>query len=170
MPHTEDQRIAALAALELNGGQIRKTAREVGVPESTLRAWRAQIGTIEDATIPITYAEATSAAQAAQAAQAARDVAQTRTYGARLGEALDLALATLIERLPTMSGRDVAIAVGILTDKHLDITQGRKGAQIIADHRQVHLQLPEGTTIDDVRALRDQLRRDLDSIEAESID
>lgn len=163
MQHTEAQRIAALAALELNQGQIRKTAREVGVHEATLRLWRKQAVSIADA-------PQFDALDAATAAQSARDATQTSSYAVRLAEVRDLALAILRDKLPGMSGRDVAIAVGILTDKHLDITQGRKGAQIIADNRQVHLQLPEGTTIDDVRALRDQLRRDLDSLEAESID
>ena len=155
--HTEDQRIAALAALELNGGQLRKTARETGVSESTLRYWRAQVATIEHATAP-TLDEIESAT----AAQSERAVAQTTAYATRLAEVRDLALAILRDKLPSMSGRDVAIAVGILTDKHLDITQGRKGAQIIADNRQVNLTLPEGTTIEDVRALRDQLRAGLE--------
>lgn len=155
--HTEEQRIAALAALELNQGQVRKTAREVGVHEATLRTWRDQAWSVE--VMPALYG---SAMESRTATQSTRDATQTKVYGARLGEALNLALDTLIERLPGMSGRDVAIAVGILVDKHLDITQGRKGAQIIADNRQVNLTLPEGTTIEEVRALRDQLRAGLE--------
>lgn len=152
--YSEAQRIQALAALELNQGQIRKTAREVGVPPGTLITWRNQAGSIE--TTPALFSDPLNTVQKAE--QAAE---QTKVFGARLGEALDLALETLIERIPDMSGRDVAIAVGILTDKHLDITLGRKGAQIIADNRQVNLTLPDGTSIDDIRTLRDQLRAGL---------
>ena len=153
--YKEADRIAALAALELNMGQIRKTAAEVGVPEATLRLWRNQAGSIE--TAPAIYSDPLRTPQ-----HATQEAAQTKVYGARLGEALDLALDTLLEKLPSMAGRDVAIAVGILVDKHLDITQGRKGAQFIADNRQVNLTLPEGTTIEEVRALRDQLRAGLE--------
>lgn len=153
--HTEEQRIAALAALELNHGQIRKTAREVGVHEATLRMWRNQAAAVADV---VPY----GAIDSATAAQSTRDTTQTTAYAVRLAEVRDLALSILRDKLPEMNGRDVAIAVGILTDKHLDITQGRKGAQIIADNRQVNLTLPEGTTIEDVRRLRDDLRAGLD--------
>jgi transposase-like protein len=152
--YTEAQRIAALAALELSGGQIRKTARELGIPPGTLTLWRDQAASIE--TMPALYSDPLNTAQKSEQA-----AAQTKVYGARLGEALDLALDTLLEKLPGMAGRDVAIAVGILVDKHLDITQGRKGAQIIADNRSVNLQMPEGTTIEDIRSLRDQLQAGL---------
>lgn len=152
--HTEEQRIAALAALELNQGQIRKTAREVGVHEATLRLWRNQAAAVADV---VPY----GALDAATAAQSTRDTTQTTAYAVRLAEVRDLALSILRDKLPEMNGRDVAITVGILTDKHLDITQGRKGAQIIADNRQVNLTLPDGTSIDDIRALRDQLRAGL---------
>lgn len=39
--YTDDQRIAALASLAANGGNISKTARETGVSRLTLREWQA---------------------------------------------------------------------------------------------------------------------------------
>lgn len=41
--YTEEERAAALAALTANGGNLAKTAREVGVPRKTLEAWRLEI-------------------------------------------------------------------------------------------------------------------------------
>jgi len=39
--YTDDQRIAALAALAANGGNISQTARQTGIPRITLRKWQA---------------------------------------------------------------------------------------------------------------------------------
>ena len=38
--YSDDERAACLAALVANGGDVRKTARQVGVPETTLRQWK----------------------------------------------------------------------------------------------------------------------------------
>lgn len=38
--YSDEERAAALAELEANGGNVTWTARELGVPESTLRRWR----------------------------------------------------------------------------------------------------------------------------------
>lgn len=38
--YSDDQRAAVLAALDANGGNLSKTARDTGVPKSTLIAWR----------------------------------------------------------------------------------------------------------------------------------
>lgn len=40
MCHSEDEKAAALAALKANGGKLRKTARETGIPVATLSGWR----------------------------------------------------------------------------------------------------------------------------------
>lgn len=37
---TDDQRHAALAALDANGGDVPKTSREIGIPHQTLYAWK----------------------------------------------------------------------------------------------------------------------------------
>lgn len=39
--YTDEDRAAALAALQGNRGNIKRTARDLGVPESTLRRWSA---------------------------------------------------------------------------------------------------------------------------------
>ena len=38
--YTDQERAAVFAALEINGGQIKTTARETGVPVSTVRDWK----------------------------------------------------------------------------------------------------------------------------------
>ena len=38
--YDENQRASIMAALDANGGNVRQTARETGVPEATLRAWK----------------------------------------------------------------------------------------------------------------------------------
>jgi hypothetical protein len=74
-----------------------------------------------------------------------------------------------------MSGRDAAITVGILADKHLDYTIGRRGSSIAIqqDNRQQRVQVdltaeelreayrqafPHGLPIEELRALRDHFR------------
>lgn len=37
---TDDERYSVLAAVDANGGDVAKTARETGVPDSTIRCWR----------------------------------------------------------------------------------------------------------------------------------
>lgn len=37
--YSDDERAACLAALAANGGNLKKTARQAGVPEATLRKW-----------------------------------------------------------------------------------------------------------------------------------
>ena len=37
--YSDDERAAALAALAANGGDLRRTARELGIPFSTLKTW-----------------------------------------------------------------------------------------------------------------------------------
>ena len=54
--------------------------------------------------------------------------------------------------------RDVAIVAGIMVDKHLDYRDGRKGAALV-DNSQ-HLTIPPGTTLEDIRKLRDSLREE----------
>lgn len=37
--YSDEQRASALAALKANNGNVNKTAREIGIPEPTLRTW-----------------------------------------------------------------------------------------------------------------------------------
>lgn len=50
--YTDDERAAGLAALALHGGNIKRAAREFGVPERTMRRWSeetpAAVGAIAD--------------------------------------------------------------------------------------------------------------------------
>jgi len=38
--YTEDDKATALAALQANGGNLKRTSRELGVPRATLTSWR----------------------------------------------------------------------------------------------------------------------------------
>lgn len=40
MTYTEDQKASALAALQANDGNVKKTAKFLGIPEPTLRKWK----------------------------------------------------------------------------------------------------------------------------------
>lgn len=43
--YSDDEKAAALLALEANGGNATKTARETGIPTNTIRSWRDGVGT-----------------------------------------------------------------------------------------------------------------------------
>lgn len=97
---------AALAALKANGGAIRKTARELSIPESTLRGWARQTGG--------------AGAQEKTCADLASEL--RRVAHLLLG---DLAAP---EARSKANVRDLAIALGILLDK-ADALVPREGGQ-----------------------------------------
>lgn len=140
--YTDEQRIQALAVLELNRGNVARTSRELGIPRPTIITWRDKA--IESG---------------ASAEHLTHPDTEKTDYAALLSEALREAIALLRAKMPQMSGRDLAITTGILTDKHLDFRDGRK-AGVLVDQRQQSITIPEGTTLEDLRALRDGLRGD----------
>ena len=108
--HYTDQQVAeALAALELNGGAIRPTARELGIPPATLVNWRDGVR----AAVPVNP----------NAEKQPHDFAQV------WADTETEILALLREKAPVASFRDLSIFAGIAADKHLDYSQGRKGSQ-----------------------------------------
>lgn len=143
--YTDDERVAALAALTLNSGNLSKTARDTGIPIATVSLWRNSA------------AEAMLNPSAAVESEKA-DWSQLYGYAAALGGRL---IAENLERyrgrdLKPHELRDVAVVSGIAVDKHLDYRDGRKSAVNI-DQSQ-NLNLPAGTTLDDLKALRDGLQ------------
>ena len=113
--YTDAQRIEALAALEANAGNVKRTSRETGIPRQTLTTWRDMAvayaprpGPTTSALVPVTVKTDWEALSAAVVREAA---AQVRA------------------KLPSMSGRDAAIAYGIAADKYLAFSQGRRGSR-----------------------------------------
>lgn len=129
--YTDEQRIAALAALEANGGNVKRTAAAVGIPRSTLQLWR-------DSAV----------AAAPELALTLAPAATVKTDWADLfGEAAKLGAQLITENLQRYAGtplkpselRDVAVVSGIAVDKHLDYRDGRKSASVTVDARSVNL-------------------------------
>lgn len=105
--HWSNERIVeALAALEANQGALRRTAREVGVPATTLVVWRDR----------------------ALAAKSGASDRQERDFGLLWAEAEAKVLELIAQKAPAASFRDLSIFAGIAADKHLDYTIGRRGA------------------------------------------
>ena len=104
--YSHQQRVEALARLVVNGGMVRRTASELGIPHPTLLLWR-------------------------DAAEAGGEVLLTRSdhpvdYAALWGESLEAAVDRIYALLPRLtSAKEAAIIAGIVADRLLDFTQGR---------------------------------------------
>jgi hypothetical protein len=100
--YSDEQRAAVLAALDANKGNVTKTARETGVPKSTLIAWR------DNVHVPPS------------------DELRT-TKKLELADLIRAELGAIFDALPGKRGdasyKDVATAAGILIDK-LALLQG----------------------------------------------
>ena len=125
--YTDEQRVSALAALELNAGNATKTSRAIGIPKPTLLSWR-------------------NAALEAGSTQLLTPLTPEKTdWAAVFAEALQEALTSLRSKIPEMSGRDTAIAVGILADKHLDHRDGRKAGVSVSASAQAGVVIQRNT-------------------------
>ena len=97
--YTDQQKAAAFALLEVNGGNLKRTARELGFPLSTIRRWRddwekdQNLPKIED------IAEATG--------DFVQDAERVR----------NLALQHLERQLPNATAAQLVTVVGVLDDK-----------------------------------------------------
>lgn len=115
--YTDQQVSEALALLELNSGNVKRTATELGIPRATLTFWR-------DKALAVDPERALSPV-----------VTEERDFAAVWAEAQGEVLALLREKAPTASFRDLSIFAGIAADKHLDYSVGRKGSQVTVDNR-----------------------------------
>jgi transposase-like protein len=97
--YTEDDKATALAALAANGGNIRRTARELNIPATTLRKWQAGTG--------VNQACAHKGAQK----KAELDSLFEQAAQVYLGRALD---EGAVAKTP---GKDAIIAAATATDK-----------------------------------------------------
>jgi transposase-like protein len=117
--YTEEQRVDALARLEINGGNVLATSREVGISRATLRRWRNEVGAVEEGVRMATAMVATEV------------VTPAERWLAVANQATDLLSSNLTRynKLKTLLAPDdlrrVAVVAGIAADKHLDYRDGR---------------------------------------------
>ena len=135
--YTPAEQAEALAALTTNGGNAKRTARELSIPESTLRHWRNVADAVADGV----------ALARVEPDRAREPLELWRT-------AAELAGETMIERLKdTTSLKDASYAGRVANDNFLDHRDGRKGTEVHVDARSVHLPALEALSTDELRAL-----------------
>jgi transposase-like protein len=99
--YTDDDRARVNAALTINDGNVRKTARETGLPITTVRDWKKDWGR--------------SGVPAVVEAKTEKAIAE---FVAEAADVRALALARLKEVLPLETkAKDLAVIVGIMDDK-----------------------------------------------------
>ncbi len=136
--------------MELNEGNVARTAREVGIPRPTIASWR------------------DTAIEAGQAlpmpADGKTDWTAVREEAGQLCAANALTAAQIVrDNLAKLKDTDlkvgdlqrVAIISGIQSDKAYDLLVGRRGAEfnVSVDARSVHLPALEALSSDELRAL-----------------
>ena len=118
--YTSDQVRDALAHLTLNGGNLKRTARSLGLPPSSLRRWRNKaVGSGEMSPDVVPAAP------------------EKKDYAALWAEAQETAHHYLMEKAPEAAFRDLVVWAGVAADKHLDYSQGRKGGGLIQSEKTV---------------------------------
>lgn len=95
--YTEADRARVYVALTVNDGNVKRTARETGVPESTVRNFKREF----EANPP-----------SAEIVEAS-----TSDYTADLEIIRTELVAALRKEIPVMKGRELAVALGIVDDK-----------------------------------------------------
>jgi transposase-like protein len=105
--YTDRDKALVHATLAANGGNVKRTSRETGVAEQTVRDWKKKA---ERAGIPAEV----EAALPAVIEDVAADIERIRN------KAL-IALEESIDRRD-LKGRDLTVAIGVLTDKHRLLT------------------------------------------------
>ena len=100
-PHSEKKKAEALLLLEANGGKIVRTAKQSGIPRSSLRRWAAGQGVNDDV-------------------KAVREAMRPELID-RLGEIAHLCLDLLPGKLPAASARDVAGVLIVAVDKKIQL-------------------------------------------------
>lgn len=97
MAHSDNRKAEALAALDANGGNVARTARQLGIPRKTLSEWAAGRGVAEDV---------------AEIRQQ-----KTEALADRLETIAHSLLDSFKDKLPDASLKDAATAFGIAVDK-----------------------------------------------------
>ena len=135
--YTDEDRIRILAGLEEHGWNVNRTARALALPRTTIRRAR-------DRARP----------------ELADPEKPQPEFAELFAKAVRLYAQGVIDEFETIHGRDRAIVMGILVDKHLDYRDGRRQTGVSVNTGNQSLVLPPGTTLDDLRALRDGLHAD----------
>lgn len=106
--YTDEDRARVRLHLELSQGNVKRTARETGIPITTVREWKRAW---EEKGVPEPVAEAAER--------------QAGEFAERAEHARDIALEKWIEQVNagTVSARDLMVGIGILTDK-LNLAKG----------------------------------------------
>ena len=126
MRRTQEQVIAALAQLELNRGNIKGTAVQVGVTRVTLRKWRdGALAAEPDYPLVATGLSTVST--------------EKRDYAGMWGQVQVVAAEAAMAMVPKLTEataenlRALTTLGGVASDKHLDHSLGRKGAMVNVD-------------------------------------
>lgn len=100
--YTDEEKAKVLNILDINDGNVKRTARDTGVAEQTIRDWKK---TWEAGGVPATVQAALPAAQGefADDAERVRNLMLNNLEAAVLNN--------------TLSGRDLIVGIGVLTDK-----------------------------------------------------
>lgn len=118
--YTSEQKAEALAKLVEHGGDVKSTARALGIPRTTLINWRDKSNN-----------------------PAVLDTIPPDTKQARIDlwdKGQELGVHRLMALIPTSDNlRDIAYATDRLLAGYLDLTEGRKGTNISIDNS-VHVQ------------------------------
>lgn len=131
--YESDEQAAALAVLAVNGGNVSKTARELGIPRMTLRDWAAarklwpsvDAERVEDAKRDLAEALERVAWQLLDAIPGKIEAASLAQVATGMGIAIDK--ARLIRGEPTVVSEDVTAARDALNRK-LALLAERNGA------------------------------------------
>ncbi len=146
---TDHDRAKALSALEINEGNVARTAREVGIPRPTIASWRDRA--IEQGQALPMPADRQTDWKAVREEAGQLFLANART-----------AAEIVRDNLEKLKGQDlkvgdlqrVAVITGIMSDKSYDLLVGRgAGFNVNVDARSVHLPALEALTSDELRAL-----------------
>lgn len=106
---SEDDKARALAALDANGGNVKGTSRQLGIPQSTLRGWRNGIGT--NATVTKKRDE------------------NARELKEEMRDLVYLLLEKLPDKLDKASAKEMMVGLGIAVDK-LQLLEGKPTGHI----------------------------------------
>lgn len=125
---TDPRVTEALAALAMNGGNVKRTATELGMNRTTLIKWRdnAEKATTAAAAPPAGVRVSPSVTSDSDTENKTARREHFREKWARLAEA---AVDRLIELVPTTGARDLITLAGVAADKEQDYGDGRRGAQ-----------------------------------------
>lgn len=106
--YTPEEKARVLVALDANNGNVKRTARETGVAEQTIRNWKKSVAR-EGVQSEVAAVLPAVQADFAEKTERVRDIMLNNLEAKALNDEL--------------SGRDLLMGVGILTDK-LRITRG----------------------------------------------